>query len=128
MLERKEAQFCSTFFKVQVVYEHVRNNLLVEIANRLDIGQLFSEEELWNILAQCIIGLNYIYSNGLVHSNVKASNIYITPDGIIKVADPLLLSQPTLYTKAITNVSQIPSGDYLAPELLSVRHPYNRCW
>lgn len=101
------------------MYEHVRNNLLVEIANRLDIGQLFSEEELWNILAQCIIGLNYIYSNGLVHSNIRAANIYITPDGIIKVADPLLLSQPTLYTKAITNVSQIPSGDYLAPELLS---------
>lgn len=38
VLEKKEAQFCSTFYKVQVVYEHVQNTLQREIDNRLEIG------------------------------------------------------------------------------------------
>lgn len=50
VFDKKEAQFCSTFYKVQVVFELVQNTLQLEIANRLDLGQLFAEEELWNIL------------------------------------------------------------------------------
>lgn len=70
-----------------------------------------------------MIGLNYLYSNKAVHANVRPSTIFITKEGVVKVADPNLLSQPTLYAQAITSSADLPSGVYLAPELLTVSPP-----
>ncbi|CAL8355470.1 unnamed protein product [Lota lota] len=40
-------------------------------------GELFSEEELKDLLLQVSLGLNYIHSSGLAHLDIKPSNIFI---------------------------------------------------
>ncbi|KAI3371582.1 hypothetical protein L3Q82_024152 [Scortum barcoo] len=42
-------------------------------------GELFSEAELKDLLLQVSMGLKYIHSSGLVHLDIKPSNIFICP-------------------------------------------------
>ncbi|XP_051807385.1 wee1-like protein kinase 2 isoform X2 [Acanthochromis polyacanthus] len=50
------------------------NNAIMKKKNR---GELFNEAELKDLLLQVSMGLKYIHSSGLVHLDIKPSNIFI---------------------------------------------------
>ncbi|KAI9523526.1 Wee1-like protein kinase 2 [Dissostichus eleginoides] len=52
-------------------------SLSVAIVSKEDQGELFTEDELKDLLLQVSMGLKYIHSSGLVHLDIKPSNIFI---------------------------------------------------
>ena len=79
-----------------LVFEYIYNGDMNElIKTREKLNKPFAEEELWEIFLQCIIGLSYIHKNGVIHKNIKPSNIFIDENMKIKIGDFGLLCSPS---------------------------------
>ena len=76
------------------------NNNIYMITEYIDNGDLFSflngyrklkkyipEEKLWNIFEQCLQGLVYINSLGIIHRDIKPANILYGSNGECKITD-----------------------------------------
>ena len=46
-----------------------------------------SEEILWEILLQCLDGLTYLHSQGIIHRDIKPANIFIDKNNNIQIGD-----------------------------------------
>ena len=46
-----------------------------------------SEEEIWNILYQCMTALSYVHSMGVIHRDIKPANLLMDNNMIIKLGD-----------------------------------------
>ncbi len=46
-----------------------------------------SLDEIINITTQIAEGLNKAHENGIIHRDIKAANIFITKEGIVKILD-----------------------------------------
>lgn len=66
-----------------IVMEHIDGKLLSDIIRR---GPL-SVEDAVDIQTQLLTALGYAHDSGLIHRDVKPSNIMLTPDGVVKVMD-----------------------------------------
>jgi serine/threonine protein kinase len=76
------------------------------------------------IVRQAALGLQHAHDNGLVHRDVKPSNLMVTPDGQVKVLDlGLALLQSGPDGQDLTH-SDVVMGtfDYMAPEQASNVH------
>ena len=45
------------------------------------------EEEVWNILLQCMNALSYIHKKKIIHRDIKPANLFMTNDKTIKIGD-----------------------------------------
>lgn len=63
----------------------------------------FLEAELWSILYSCCQGLYTLYSKKMPHESLTSNQIYINREGIIKIADPILLGLEKNYIKVLKN-------------------------
>ena len=102
-------------------------NLVMESANDGNLGNkinsiikkgLHMEEcTIWEVLTQILHGLNYLYTQKIVHRNLKSSSIYLTKTHLIKITD--------FYSCCILNDLDCCSNNnysislYTAPELLN---------
>ncbi|EWS71517.1 protein kinase (macronuclear) [Tetrahymena thermophila SB210] len=69
---------------LDVVYEHISGESIQKIIQSFNTFQ----EKLITIFARQIFkGIDFLHSYGLVHGNLKASNILIDNDAIIKITD-----------------------------------------
>src|ERR1700749_3261994 len=84
-----------------------------------DEGELDPSEAL-PLLAGVASGLDAIHGAGIVHRDVKPSNILLGEDGAVKVADLGVASVPDR-TQITTSGSIIGSLNYMAPEQLESR-------
>lgn len=80
----------------------------------------FSDIQIKNLTYQLLKGLSYIHERGIIHRDVKSSNILLTRDGLLKIAD-FGLSKPEC--KDMTN--QVCTLWYRAPELLLGENNYD---
>ena len=126
--------FC--FFK-----EGTNNYMILEF---LDNGDLWSflnahiklkkyipEEKLWNIFEQCLNGLVYIHSQGVINRDIKPQNILYGSNGECKITDFNIASLSNVkFAKKFTNDEQktqeminqctdLGSGKFKAPEVLN---------
>ena len=118
------------------------NNFLYMIIDFMDNGDLMqfldanwkmygkiNEDKLWDILKQCLEGLVYLHSLGLIHRDIKPTNILMNSNGEIKFSD-FNISVTTNIEKAkhftednekeellINNMTKVGSGQYKAPEI-----------
>lgn len=53
---------------------------------------------MWIIIESLVTALAYFEEAGIIHGDVRPSNIFVTKDGIYKVADISLLSQNSAYS------------------------------
>ena len=68
--------------------EYMNNgNLSTFINANMKLGKRIKEDILWNIFEQCLKGLVYIHSKGLIHRDIKPENILLNDEGQIKLID-----------------------------------------
>ena len=78
----------------------INNNCLYIIMEFMDNGDISGfisahkkfkkavrEEEVWNILLQCMNALSYIHKKKIIHRDIKPANLFMTNDKTIKIGD-----------------------------------------
>lgn len=110
-------QFCSSVSKVSVLCEHPQRTLDDETAERHLQKRLYSEKELWTVVASCILAFAYLQKHEVRHQCVRSSQVFVEATGLIKVADPFV-------DGALSNWECLRSRRkdehcYLAPELVA---------
>merc|ERR1719208_551132 len=104
----------ATFYLVFDFAEHDLAGLLSNVNVKFSLG------EIKKVMQQMFEGLFYIHSNKIIHRDMKAANILITKQGILKLADFGLAraisinkaGQPNRYTNRVVTLW------YRPPELL----------
>jgi hypothetical protein len=97
-----------------IVMEYVRGETLRDALSR---RPRFAAAEALRILDGVAAGLDAIHRQGIVHRDVKPSNILLGADGSIKIADLGIASVPER-TRITTAGSVLGSLSYMAPEQL----------
>ena len=71
-----------------LVSEFVDNQDLKGFIDPYEINQKPIEQEiLWNIFMQCLYGLKCLHEKGILHKNIKLTNIFVTENLVIKLGD-----------------------------------------
>ena len=76
--------------KIYIIMEYFDNGDLQSYIKALKFDQDKKDKnkgEIWNIFYQCMQGLNYLHSTGVVHRDIKPQNIFMTKNKIIKIGD-----------------------------------------
>ena len=71
----------STFYLVFDLCDHDLAGLLCNVNVKFNLG------EIKKVMQQLLNGLYYIHSNKILHRDMKAANILITKNGLLKLAD-----------------------------------------
>jgi serine/threonine-protein kinase len=98
-----------------IVMEYVPGETLRARINR---GGKLPAEDALRILEGVGAGLDAIHARGIVHRDVKPSNILLGADGVVKLADLGIASVPD-GSRITTSGSIIGSLSYMAPEQLA---------
>jgi serine/threonine protein kinase len=115
VVSRAEDQYCSTFYKVYALFEFGQRTLDQEVSERRVHGRKFAENELWSILASCILGLAHLQRNGIRHEALRSAAVLVSKEGVIRLYDPIA-------TGAVANFEALSTRRgtghlYLSPEL-----------
>ncbi|MHB1034128.1 MAG: protein kinase domain-containing protein [Pirellulales bacterium] len=102
--------------------------LIMEYVEGLDLGELarrhgpIGTSDACELVRQAALGLEYAHEHGLVHRDVKPSNLMLTGQGQVKLLDLGLarFCHESAATGEITGTGQtMGTADYMAPEQVS---------
>ena len=83
------------------------------------------EEEVWNILLQCLNALSYIHKRGVIHRDIKPANLYMTNDKTIKLGDFGVSAKINNFNQSIrenySNGTIVGTPLYMSPEMINNR-------
>ena len=83
------------------------------------------EEEVWNILLQCLNALSYIHKRGVIHRDIKPANLYMTNDKTIKLGDFGVSAKINNFNQSIrenySNGTVVGTPLYMSPEMINNR-------
>lgn len=105
-----------------LVMEYVEGPSLAQLVKRL--GRL-PVADACDVVRQAALGLQYAHEQGMVHRDVKPSNLVLTREGKVKVLDlglALLAADDTSRGKATDTNMAVGTADYIAPEQVSDSH------
>jgi len=107
-----EGTFFSQANELVLVFEYMEH----DISGLLSVKHAsLTELEIKYIMKQLLEGLYQCYSNGVMHRDIKAANLLIGADNVVKIADFGLATNYLRRTEFSTNVVTLW---YRAPELL----------
>ena len=141
MKELKHPNVCRlyTSFKenniIYMIMEFMDNgNLYTFLIENMNLHKKIKEEKLWNIFEQCLKGLVYIHSKGIIHRDIKPSNFLFNNEGQVKLSD-FNVSVLSSYEKAknftkdiekveelINHMTKVGSGNFQAPEIKNLEY------
>ena len=102
-----------------LVMEYVKGESLSVLQTRMR----FDYNYLMVVLAPLVEALNYLHRSGVVHSDIKPSNIIVTPSGQIKIIDLANCRQDSLSKKPRVLISDDCffgySLDYSSPQVVN---------
>ena len=105
--------------------------LVMELVDGVDLHRLVKQNgplpiaEACAIVRQAALGLQHAHEHGLVHRDVKPSNLLLSRDGTVKVLDLglALLQGESRRQEELTSTGQVMGTlDYIAPEQASDSH------
>nr|CAD7197997.1 unnamed protein product [Timema douglasi] len=104
----------STFYLVFDFCEHDLAGLLSNVNVKFSLG------EVKKVMQQLLNGLYYIHSNKILHRDMKAANVLITKNGILKLADFGLARAFSANKNGVANryTNRVVTLWYRPPELL----------
>lgn len=74
-----------------------------------------NEEIIWDIAYQCLLGLEYLHSQQVIHRDIKLLNIFMSKNKIIKIGD---MGMSKILSKKDMKLSRVGTPLFLAPELI----------
>lgn len=81
-----ENTFCSTFYKISLLYEYLDHTLDKEIKQRAEEKKIFDEKEVWSVLCSCALAVSeMIRFEGRSHSALRTKDLRLTHEGIVKI-------------------------------------------
>lgn len=97
-----------------IVMEHVDGGDLHErIKSHQKSGKSFSENEIWRIFIQMILGLRSLHELNIIHRDLKTANVFIGQNGYVKIGD---LNVSKVF-KDEMNQTQTGTPSYASPEV-----------
>lgn len=106
------------FHTIFIIQEFLEGETLQALLNRVGI---LSFSEAVDILVQVCKGLDYAHAKGIVHQDIKPANIFLQPDGTVKILDfGLACSQDNETTNLKGTI------EYMAPEQADKDHTDQR--
>lgn len=107
-----------------LILEYINNGNLREFINTYkNMKKIIPEEIIWNLLLQCMSGLTYIHSKGVMHRDIKPDNLFLDINMSIKIGDlgiSALFSDLGFfqdYVNLKSNMTILGTGNYMAPEI-----------
>eukprot|EP00035_Acanthoeca_spectabilis_P022738 m.445513 g.445513 ORF g.445513 m.445513 type:complete len:319 (-) comp19237_c0_seq1:4114-5070(-) len=115
--------------KCHAVFVHYDEiNIVLEYAGAGDLAnmlktmrsmkQRFPEAYIWKVFSQVSAGLAYMHDNRTMHRDLKPANVFLTTDGVVKVAD-LGLGRHFASRSEDVTLSVVGTPYYMAPERLT---------
>ena len=84
-------KFYGNFIEEQRYYilmEYINNgDIKGYIAAYQNMKKQIPEEELWELIFQCMQGLVYIHNQNIIHRDIKPANLFMTDNKTIKIGD-----------------------------------------
>lgn len=106
--------------KLQIVMEWCQGGDLSKYLKRRQ-GELLEEEEIMRMFVQIAVALDYVHHHGILHRDLKSSNIFLAGGGIVKLGDFGICKVLESYTHMAR--SMVGTPNYLSPEICQNR-PY----
>ena len=74
-----------------------------------------NEDIIWDIAYQCLLGLEYLHSQHIIHRDIKLLNIFMSKDKTVKIGD---MGMSKILSNKEMKLSRVGTPLYLAPELV----------
>ncbi|EJS44877.1 cdc15p [Saccharomyces arboricola H-6] len=106
--------FIRKSYELYILLEYCANGSLRRLVSRSSTG--LSENESKTYVTQTLLGLKYLHGEGVIHRDIKAANILLSADNIVKLAD--------FGVSTIVNSSALTLAgtlNWMAPEILGNR-------
>jgi NIMA (never in mitosis gene a)-related kinase len=107
--------------QLYIIMEYFDNGDLDDYIRVLKNEKKQKKEEIWNIFYQCMSGLNYLHSMGVIHRDISPQNIFMTKNKIIKIGDFGVSAKfkDKEILKKITSLKDTVVGkaEFMAPEV-----------
>lgn len=113
VVKLKEVVVANELEKIYLVMEYCEQDLACLLDN---MDKPFSESEVKCIIIQLLKGLKYLHDNYIIHRDIKVSNLLLTDEGCLKIADFGLARTFSVPSKAMT--PNLVTLWYRPPELL----------
>ena len=74
-----------------------------------------NEDIIWDIAYQCLLGLEYLHSQHIIHRDIKLLNIFMSKNKSVKIGD---MGMSKILSNKEMKLSRVGTPLYLAPELV----------
>eukprot|EP01028_Stygiella_incarcerata_P004689 TRINITY_DN203_c2_g5_i1.p1 TRINITY_DN203_c2_g5~~TRINITY_DN203_c2_g5_i1.p1 ORF type:complete len:408 (+),score=85.16 TRINITY_DN203_c2_g5_i1:240-1463(+) len=102
--------------KIYIITEYCRGGDLHSFIERQKAkGAFYSEDRVWSMFIQMLLGLSAVHSMDILHRDMKSPNIFLSDDGVIKIGD-LGVAKFVKHSKGLTK-TQVGTPYYVSPEI-----------
>jgi NIMA (never in mitosis gene a)-related kinase len=103
--------------EIHIVLEYAGAGDLAHMLKTMrGMKQRFPETYIWKVFSQVAAGLGYMHECRVMHRDIKPANVFLTTDGVVKVAD---LGLGRYFASKSHTASVVGTPYYMAPERLS---------